>query len=79
MEQLTIGQVAKKSAVGVEAIRFYERSGVIEAPPRSPGGYRQYSPEIVERIRFIQRAKGLGFSLQETRELLELCENPDAT
>ncbi len=79
MAQLTIGQVAKKSAVSVETIRFYERSGVIDAPPRSSGGYRQYSPDMVERIRFIQRARGLGFSLQEITELLALCENPGST
>jgi len=69
---LTIGQVAKRAGVGVETIRFYEREGLIGKPARRPSGYRQYEPDIVRRIRFIQRAKELGFSLREITELLSL-------
>ena len=72
MEHLTIGQVAKNAGVNVETIRFYEREGLIGKPPRRPSGYRQYQPEIVGRIRFIRRAKELGFSLREITELLSL-------
>jgi DNA-binding transcriptional MerR regulator len=56
----------------VETVRFYEREGFLEEPPRRASGYRQYSEEVVKRIRFIQRAKLLGFSLKEILELLTL-------
>jgi MerR family mercuric resistance operon transcriptional regulator len=75
---LTIGAVARQAGVGVETVRFYERQGLLAAPPRRPpssphqAGYRQYPEEAVARIRFIQRAKALGFSLREIAELLSL-------
>ena len=69
---LSIGQVAKQTEVGIETIRFYERQGLIEEPPRRASGYRQYPEEVVIRIRFIKNAKALGFSLKEITELLEL-------
>lgn len=72
METLSIGQVARRAGVGVETIRFYEREGLLEAPPRRASGYRQYSQEVVKRIRFIKRAQHLGFSLKEISELLLL-------
>ncbi len=60
MDGLTIGRVAKRAGVGVETIRFYERKGLLEEPPRRESGYRQYPEEAVARIRFIRRAKDLG-------------------
>lgn len=72
MRTLTIGQVARESGVGVETIRFYEREGLIATPPKRSAGYRQYDAEIIRRIRFIRRGKGLGFSLREVNELLSL-------
>lgn len=72
MTQFTIGKAAKSTGVGVETIRFYERQGLIEQPRQRPSGYREYGPELLRRIRFIQRAKGLGFSLREISELLAL-------
>ena len=72
MVGLKIGQVAKGAGVGVETIRFYERRGLIDDPPRTGSGYREYSEEAVSRIRFIRRASELGFSLNEIQELLEL-------
>ena len=72
MKTLTIGQVAKRAGVNVETIRFYEREGLIGKPERSASGYRQYGSEVVRRIRFVQRAKELGFSLREVGELLSL-------
>jgi DNA-binding transcriptional MerR regulator len=69
---LTIGQLAKQSGVGVETLRYYERQRLIPEPPRRRSGYRQYPPETVKRIRFIRRAKELGFSLKEIDELLTL-------
>jgi MerR family mercuric resistance operon transcriptional regulator len=72
MNGLTIGQVASRAGVGVETIRFYERKRLIEHPERPLGGYRKYGPEVVSRVRFIRRAKELGFSLREIAELLAL-------
>ena len=72
MDPLTIGKAAKNTGVGVETIRFYERAGLILQPQTRSQGYRQYGPEILRRIRFIQRAKSLGFSLREVAELLAL-------
>lgn len=72
MQTLSIGQVARRAGVGIETIRFYEREGLLEEPPRRDSGYRQYPEEVVKRIRFIQRAKLLGFSLKEITELLML-------
>ncbi len=73
MKALTIGKVAKQAGIGVETIRFYERIGLLEEPPRNGSGYRQYSPEAVVKLRFIKKAKQLGFSLKEIEELDCLC------
>ena len=70
METLSIGQVARRAGVGVETVRFYEREGLLEEPPRRASGYRQYPEEVVSRLRFIKRAQQLGFSLKEISELL---------
>ena len=72
METLSIGQVARRAGVGVETVRFYEREGLLEEPPRRASGYRQYSEQVVKRIHFIKRAQQLGFSLKEITELLML-------
>jgi len=69
---ITIGKVAKLSGVGVETIRFYEREGLLNKPKRKESGYRLFETEVVGRIKFIKRAKQLGFSLREIRELLSL-------
>ncbi len=69
---LTIGQVAQLAGVGVETVRFYERQGLVEDPPRTKSGYRQYSSGVIDRIRFIKQSRALGFSLKETKELLNL-------
>jgi len=68
----SIGRVARASDVGVGTSRFYEREGLLHAPARTASGYRRYPPETVERLGFIRRAKGLGFSLAEIRQLLGL-------
>lgn len=79
MRSFTIGQLAKEVGIGVETIRFYERRGLIEDPPRRPSGYRQYPLDSVDRLRFIRRAKELGFSLKEIGELLSLRLDADET
>jgi MerR family mercuric resistance operon transcriptional regulator len=79
MSVFRIGQVAKHAGVSVEAIRFYESQALIPEPPRTPSGYRQYSAETIQRVRFIQRAKELGFSLKDIHTLLTLRNKPSTT
>ena len=79
MESMTIGKVAREAGVGIETIRFYERKGLIEEPPRRESGYRQYPEGTAARLRFIKRAKELGFTLKEIKELLALRVEPDTT
>ena len=76
MTTLTIGQVAGQAGVGVETVRFYERQGLLEVPPRRQSGYREYGEDAVARLRFIRRAKQLGFTLKEIKELLALRRDP---
>jgi Hg(II)-responsive transcriptional regulator len=76
VQHFTTGQVARKANVNIETIRYYERRGLIPEPPRRESGYRQYSQDAVDQVRFIKRAQELGFSLQEIRELLTLKLDP---
>jgi MerR family copper efflux transcriptional regulator len=69
---MKIGEVAKRTGVGIETIRYYEREGLLQEPGRRPSGYREYEESTVERLGYIRRAKELGFTLAEIRELLEL-------
>ena len=79
MSALTIGQLAKRADVGVETVRFYERKGILAEPNRRPSGYRQYDEDVVDRLRFIKRAKVLGFTLNEIKDLLSLRLDPTTT
>jgi Cu(I)-responsive transcriptional regulator len=79
MNRLTIGKVAKGAGLGIETVRFYEREGLIEPPERSDSNYRIYSSRAVSRLRFIKRAKTLGFTLREIKELLSLRHDPSAS
>ena len=76
MKLLTRGELARLAGVGIETVRFYEREGVLAEPARTPAGYRQYGEDVVARLRFIQRAKELGFTLNDTKELLSLWVDP---
>ena len=79
MNDLTIGKAATKAGVGVETIRFYERKGLIEQPPKPlDTGFRVYPEETVQRVRFIRQAQEIGFSLREITELLSLRADPSA-
>lgn len=71
---LPIGTLAKRTDVPVETIRYYEREGLLAKPERSRGGYRLYRAADAERLRFIRRARDLGFSLDEVRQLLGLAD-----
>ena len=68
---LKIGEVSKRSGVGVEALRFYEKSGLLERPSRTFSGYRVYGEDVLERLAFIRQAQALGFSLDEIRRIVE--------
>ncbi len=76
---MKIGEVAKAAGVGIDAVRFYEREGLVREPERRPSGYRDYPPDVVTDLRFIKRGKQLGFSLKEISELLSIEREPDAT
>ena len=79
MNELIIGKAATAAGVGVETIRFYERKGLIEQPPKPlDTGFRVYPEETVQRIRFIRQAQEIGFSLREIDELLSLRADPAA-
>ncbi len=79
MGYLSIGQLAKTTNVNIETIRYYERRGLIPHPPRRESGYRQFSQDTVERLRFIKHAQEVGFTLKEISELLSLRVDPDTT
>lgn len=79
MSQFTISRAAKAAGVNVETIRFYERKGLIEQPPKpAAGGFREYDAATVARIRFVRQAQEIGFSLREIGELLSLRADPNA-
>jgi len=77
-EQLTISRLARLGGVNLETIRYYERQGLLPAPPRTAAGYRVFPREAARRLRFIKRAQELGFSLNEIAELLALRLKPGA-
>src|ERR671912_985280 len=68
---LKIGDVSKRSGIGVEALRFYEKSGLLDRPSRTFSGYRVYGEEVLERLAFIKRAQALGFTLEEIRRIVD--------
>jgi DNA-binding transcriptional MerR regulator len=72
MESLTIGDVAQRVGVTPEAIRYYERLGVLEEAPRNTAGYRQYSARVVDELRLLKAAQALGFSLEAIARILTL-------
>ena len=72
MDGLTRGQLAQRAQVSLETVRFYEQEGLLPPAPRTTAGYRKFSEATVERLTFVRRAKDLGFSLEEVRELLML-------
>jgi DNA-binding transcriptional MerR regulator len=67
---MQIGEVARKVGVATSAIRFYEESGLLPEPDRTPAGYREYDPAIIDRLAFIQAGQAVGLTLAELREVL---------
>ena len=74
-ESMQIGQISKQVGVSIDAIRFYERSGLLAAPQRSEGGFRLYSLSDLSTLEFIRSLQALGFSLNEIREFVSLRRN----
>ncbi len=79
MNDLTIGKVSAASGVTTDTIRFYEKCGLVCPNERSQAGYRLYSADVLDRLKFISRAKSAGFSLDDISQLLTLKDNPQET
>lgn len=79
MQDMTRSEVADRANVKPSAVRYYEERGLIPEPPRSSTGYRLYDASYVDRLRFIQRAQELGFTLEEINDLLALRVDEEAT
>lgn len=74
---MQIGLLARQAGIAVDTVRYYEREGLLPRAHRRPSGYRDYNANDVARLRFVRRAKALGFTLVEIRELLALSERRD--
>lgn len=70
-KQLKIGEVSRLSGIGIEALRFYEKSGLLDRPGRTYSGYRLYDESVLERLAFVKKAQLLGFTLDEIKQLIE--------
>lgn len=79
MDGMTRGEVAEKADINPETLRYYERKELIPKPARSDGGFWLYDDSYVSRLRFIKRAKDLGFTLAEIKDLLDLRVDDEAT
>ena len=71
---MTVGELSKQAGVNLETVRFYEKQKLMPRPERTSGGHRVYSDADVERLKFIQRAKWVGFTLKEIRTLMRVRE-----
>ena len=69
---LRVGQLADAVGIAPDTIRYYERTGLLPPPARTPGGYRAYTTDAVERLRFIQGAQSLGLRVRDVRDLLAI-------
>lgn len=72
---MKIGELAKRAGVGIDTVRYYEREGLLPKAVRLASGYRSYDEDELRRLRFVRRAKALGFTLPEIRELLALSDH----
>lgn len=75
---MKIGELAKLTNTSSKTIRFYEDSGLLPLPPRSASGYRDYEPEIADRLRFIHRCQAAGLTLQKVRQILAIHDRGEA-
>lgn len=79
METMRIGELARRAGVNVQTVRYYERRGLLPEPARRESGYREYTPDCLERLQFIRRSQELGFTLSEIEDLLALRTDPHTT
>jgi MerR family copper efflux transcriptional regulator len=77
MSSLSIGQLAQQAGVAIDTVRYYERNALLAPAGRLASGYRRYGVTELKRLRFIRRAKALGFSLDDIRGLLTLSDERD--
>jgi Hg(II)-responsive transcriptional regulator len=75
---LSISEVATECGVNIETIRYYEKRGLIQEPPRTTSGYRAFPTEVIDRIKFIKRAQELDFSLSEIQKLISISDNDES-
>ena len=71
---MTVSQLASRTGISSDTVRYYERERLLPPPARSPAGYRLYDEESIERVDFVRRARGLGLKLREIRELLDISD-----
>lgn len=74
---MKIGELAQRAGVGIDTVRYYEKQGLLPRAQRLESGYRTYDGQDLKRLRFVRRAKALGFTLNEIRELLDLSARRD--
>jgi DNA-binding transcriptional MerR regulator len=72
-----IGKLAQRSGYAVQTLRYYEQIGLMPKPPRTSGGQRRYSKDLLSRLHFIRHARDLGFEIEDIRSLLDLAGRPD--
>lgn len=72
LEGLLIGELSRRVGISTQTIRYYERLGLLNPPQRTKSQYRLYSEVAEERLRFIQKAKNFGLSLEEIKKLIEI-------
>lgn len=75
---MQIGELAQRSGLSAKTIRFYEQAGVLPEPARTPGGYRDYGPQFVERLDFVRRAQAAGLTLKQVAQILAISDRGDA-
>ena len=75
---MQIGELAKLSNTSAKTIRFYENAGLLPPPARTASGYRDYGPEVVDRLRFIHRGQAAGLTLQKVRQILAIHDRGEA-
>lgn len=69
---MLIGQLAQQSGIPAKTLRYYETAGVLAAPARTPGGYRDYGDDALDRLRFVRSAQSAGFTLAEIRSIIDI-------
>ena len=78
-KDFTIGKLSSQTGVNIETIRYYEKEGILLAPPRTDGGHRLYAEEHYKRLMFVRRIRELGFSLDEIRTMLSMVDGGNLT